>query len=140
MNAVMYIFVNKGLGMSPGKIAAQASHAAVEAFRISDERMIEKWYRGGHHTKLVMQAEDSENLKHIREYIEARGFKTHLVIDEGRTEITPFTPTALGVEIVDKDRENVQAVFGEFRTFKPDPPADASNKPSRFGWLYRSPS
>lgn len=31
---VMYIFVNKELSMSPGKVGAQAAHAAVEGYRL----------------------------------------------------------------------------------------------------------
>ncbi len=124
----MYIFINRGLGMSAGKIAAQASHAAVEAYRISDAHMVNAWYEGGHYTKLVMQADDAEQLSTIQEYIEARGFKTSLIIDEGRTEISPFSKTALGVEIVDKADDHVLATFSEFKTFKADKPVEAPKR------------
>lgn len=120
--------------MSAGKVAAQSSHAAVEAFRISDQTLIDAWYVGGHHTKLVMEARDTEHLLVIDRYIRERGFKTHLVIDEGRTEIEPHTPTALGVEIVDRDDEHVAATFGEFKTFRsprPPKPEDKAVAPAK---------
>lgn len=131
----MYIFVNKGLGMSTGKVAAQAAHAAVEGYRLScgltphqpqdglarENAEARHWYKGGHYMKLVMEANDAEHLRSIKDYIEARGFKTALIIDEGHTEIEPFTPTALGVEIVDKDHPHVQATFGEFNLFTSNP-------------------
>jgi PTH2 family peptidyl-tRNA hydrolase len=115
---VMYIFINKGLGMSSGKIAAQASHAAVEAFRISKQHLIEKWYEGGHYTKLVMQAADAENLRAIERYLDVRGVKTAMIIDEGRTEIAPHQLTALGCEIVDKDENDIEAIFSSFSLYK----------------------
>ena len=141
---VMYTFLNKGLGMSLGKAAAQASHAAVESYRISNLKMIDQWYEGGHYTKLVMQADDSEQLKTIERYLNERGFKTSLIIDEGRTEIPAFSVTALGVEIVDKSDLHVQASFESFKTYREDPPAPqpvdleiAYNTVGVFGHLTR---
>lgn len=134
----MYTFLNRGLGMSPGKLAAQASHAAVEAYRISSPKMVDAWYCGKHYTKLIMLAEDAEQLSTIQTYIEARGFRTSLIIDEGRTEIPPFSKTALGVEIVDKDDEHVLATFGEFQVYKelpklPEPSQDGNWRQWRWG-------
>lgn len=124
MKPVLYIFLNKGLGMSTGKSAAQASHAAVEAYRLSDPDLIQAWYTGNAYTKLVMEAQDEQHLHTIQKYIEERGFKTKLIIDEGRTEIRPHTATALGVEIVDKDDPHVAASFNSFRTYKDPKPTE----------------
>ncbi len=115
---VMYIFINKGLRMSSGKIAAQASHAAVEAYRISSKEKLAKWYEGGHYTKLVMQATDAENIRTIERYLNDRGVKTALIIDEGRTEVSPHSITALGCEVVDKDEGDTEAIFSEFQLYK----------------------
>jgi peptidyl-tRNA hydrolase, PTH2 family len=119
MNPVMYIFVNRGLEMTPGKIAAQAAHAAVEAFRISDQKMIDRWYRGGHHTKIVLAADDEAQMANIAHYLSERGFKSKQIIDEGRTEIKAFSRTALGVEIVNKDDPHTASTFESFKTYKP---------------------
>lgn len=114
----MYIFVNRGLGMSAGKLAAQASHAAVEAYRISALENVSKWYKGGHYTKLVMLARNSEHLDAIRTYLDKRGFKTELIIDEGMTEVDAHVKTALGVEIVDKDDEHTDKTFSAFELYR----------------------
>lgn len=127
MKPVMYVFVNRGLGMSPGKLAAQVAHAAVEAYRLSSvtpegfdpKGLVKTWYHQGH-TKIVMLAEDTEQLHHIQQYLEQppRGYLTHMVIDEGRTEVAAFTPTALGIELVDKDDSKVLEHFGHFKTYR----------------------
>lgn len=114
----MYIFVNKGLGMSTGKAAAQAAHAAVEAYRVSSREMLAHWYVGLHYKKLVMEALDATHLMTIERYLNDRGFKTRLIIDEGMTEIPAHTATALGVEVVDKDLDHVRATFQEFKLYR----------------------
>lgn len=140
MNPVMYIILNKSLGMSTGKAAAQASHAAVEAYRLSmslhperheppaahmnatplhERNEVRLWYKGGHYTKIVLEAEG--DFGHLSDYLDARGFRNALIIDEGRTEIDPFTPTAIGCAIVDKDNPHVQATFGEFKLYSNSP-------------------
>jgi PTH2 family peptidyl-tRNA hydrolase len=129
MNPVQYIIANPALKLSPGKLAAQVAHASVEGVRISakepwgnpwDTTLVNLWYRGGHYAKIVLQSDD---LQIAKEYIEARGFKTALIIDEGRTEIEPMTPTALGVQIVDKDCQHVRDTFGGFKLYQQEAPA-----------------
>ena len=132
MNAVMYIFLNKGAGMSTGKAAAQAGHAAVNAYCLSLEavasgnqtaaRVQRSWWEGGHHTKIVFEVDSAERLKTIARYINDRRFRTALSIAEGHTEVEPFTPTALGVELVDKDLPHVAATFGGFKLYRDEEP------------------
>lgn len=107
--------------MTPGKLGAQTAHAAVEAFQISDPKLLEDWYLGGHYCKLVMSADDDTHLMIIKTYIEERGFKTKLIIDEGHTEIRPHSATALGVEVVDRDDLHTAATFGDFKLYKEMP-------------------
>jgi peptidyl-tRNA hydrolase len=111
MNPVMYIFVNKGLGMSSGKMAAQASHAAVLAAKGSKSKMLREWNNGGHYCKLVMEVSNANELMMKERYFKERGFKTFIVIDEGLTEDTTFVPTALGIEVVDKDNVHTHNTF-----------------------------
>lgn len=126
----MYIFINKGLRMSPGKIAAQAGHAAVEAALISNgitvgsrittekARLWDAWRQGLHYAKYVMEARDNEHLRDIQTYLQARGFETVLILDEGHTEVPPISPTALGVALVDKDDPHTAATFSTFSLYR----------------------
>lgn len=104
--------------MSVGKSCSQASHAAVEAFRISKVDKLAEWYKGKHYTKLVMQARDENHLQNIQDYLTARGFKSEMIIDEGLTEIDSIVKTALGVEVVDKDDEHTEATFSTFELYR----------------------
>jgi len=115
---VMYIFVNKGLGMSSGKMAAQVAHAAIEGYILSDPKLIKEWRYGKHYTKLVMQARDATHLTTIQRYLLDRGVKCELIIDEGMTEIDPHVSTALGVEIVDKEDPHIEATFSTFELYR----------------------
>jgi peptidyl-tRNA hydrolase len=125
----MYLFINEGLRMSPGKIAAQAGHAAVEAALLSNGyagepmteekgRLWDAWRQGGHYMKLVMSARDTQHLLTIERYLRDRGFRTALIIDEGHTEIDPHQPTALGVAVVDKDDPHTEATFSSFQLLR----------------------
>lgn len=147
MRAAMYLFINKGLNMSPGKIAAQAGHAAVEATLLSHpwvpqpEMMpyVEKdvdsltalwdaWRQGLHYAKYVMEARDNEHLRDIQTYLEARGFRTVLILDEGHTEVPPISPTALGVALVDKDDPHTEATFSSFKLYREPRPRQETDQ------------
>lgn len=104
--------------MSTGKVASQASHAAVEAFRVSKVDKLAEWYKGGHYAKLIMQARDENHLRTISEYINNRGFRVEHIIDEGLTEIEPHQLTAIGVELVDKDDPHTLETFSTFELYK----------------------
>lgn len=122
MNPCQYIILNKGAKMSTGKAAAQAAHASVEAYIATPDNNTKRvWHKGGHYMKVVLEAQDADDLIVKQKYIEDRGFATKLIIDEGRTEIDPFTPTALGVEILDKDHPHVAATFSSFKLYKDEP-------------------
>ena len=140
MRPARYIFLNKGLGMSAGKCAAQAAHAetlAMNAFVgerhdcdvdwvLQQETLWSKWFGDGHYAKYVMAASDATQMFTIKHYLEERGFECYLVVDEGHTEDTYFVPTAMAVELVDKDDERTASIFGEFRMYRdrvdrPDP-------------------
>lgn len=121
MRPALYVFVNRGLGMSAGKIAAQVVQASIGAYRITPKPNREAWWgdeRGNHHATYVMLARDEMHLAFIERYIRERGFKTFMMIDEGMTEIEPITPTALAVEVVDKDDEHTDATFSIFQLYR----------------------
>jgi peptidyl-tRNA hydrolase len=122
--------------MSTGKAAAQAGHAAVEAYKLTPDNNTKRmWHCGGHYAKIVLEAPSAEFLLYAERYINDRGFKTALIIDEGRTEIDKLLPTALGVEVLDKDNSHVAATFSVFDLYKdkrPPPPEPAPEPVS--GW------
>ena len=120
VDPAMYLFANSEVGMSRGKLAAQIAHAAVEAYRITPEgsNLLRLWYAGGHYKKLVMDGGDASHLQVIERYLRDRGFNTVLIVDEGHTEVAPLTPTALGVEIVDKNNYHVSATFSTFNVLR----------------------
>lgn len=152
MKPARYIFLNQGLEMSSGKCGAQCAHAEMLAMhdywanteyrpkidpvdRIwldAQYELYKIWKGGGHYVKYVMKAEDSVQMYTVERYLEDRGFKTYLVIDEGRTEGTYMVPTAMAVELVDKDDERVASIFGEFRMYRDKP--SQSNEPLSWNW------
>lgn len=148
MKPARYIFLNQGLGMSSGKCAAQAAHA--ETLAVQDLldgiaknettwadaqfKLWDQWFGHGHYAKYVMKATDSTQMFTLKHYLEERGFRCYLVVDEGHTEDTYFVPTAMAVELVDKDDERTASIFGEFRRYK-DKPEPQKEKT----WLQRIP-
>lgn len=118
--------------MSPGKVAAQAAHAETLAmhellkgsadadWNQAQHEFYTKWYGDGHYTKYVMLAEDTAQLYSIERYLNEvpRMLKTYLVIDEGHTEGTYMVPTAMSVELVDKDDQRISSIFSTFRLYK----------------------
>lgn len=126
MRPAQYIIVNKGAGMSAGKMAAQAAHAAVEGVRVTQEtetgqKLLNLWNRGGHYMKLVMEVPDESTLRNAHHYIQERGFKSVMIVDEGHTEVEPLTATAIGVEIVDKDWPHAAETFSVFKLYRDEP-------------------
>lgn len=130
-NPVQYIFANRGACMSPAKLAAQVAHAAVLSAFDSEPELVKQWMTSGHYTKIVLLAEDEQQLDNIQEYLKERGIDTYMVIDEGRTEVRPFTKTAMACGIVDKSDEKIQGIFGEFKTYKELPKPRLERTPCR---------
>lgn len=117
-NPVIYIFLNKSLGMSVGKSAAQSAHAAVFAAAASDESKQQLWRVSPHKTIIVLEARDEAHIRNISTYIEQRGFASNLIVDEGVNEIDPHTITALSTQILDKNDDSVSLTFSTFKLYK----------------------
>lgn len=116
MRPVLYVVANKGLNMSPGKLAAQVAHATmgiaikgITKFGIPD---LQPWFTEPHRWVIILEGEDEMHLTNIREYLGDRGVNTYAVIDEGVNEIRPFSITALGVQILDKDSPEASYLSG----------------------------
>lgn len=90
------IIVNKKLGMSQGKIAAQVAHAAFNAGRKADEEIVKKWMEFGH-CKIVLQVETPQEIVDLKELADKCQLPTAMIIDEGMNEIPTDSITALGI-------------------------------------------
>lgn len=84
------------LGMSPGKLAAQAAHAAVRTVAVTPTDMLDTWERNGC-TKVVLEVWDEETLIKLYKLAVAAYLPAVIIADEGRTEVKPGSLTALGI-------------------------------------------
>ncbi len=96
MSYKLVIVVRKDLQLSPGKLAVQVAHAAVECVLRSKADIVEKWRREGA-KKVVLKVRNLEELLKYRELALRRGLVTVLISDAGRTEIPAGTITCLGI-------------------------------------------
>jgi peptidyl-tRNA hydrolase len=105
MKPIIYVIANKALNMSAGKLAAQVGHAVAASILLSPHGDRDNWDKAVHKWMIVLEGENAEHLYSIERYLTDRGVHADIVIDEGVNEIRPFTPTALGVQILDKDED-----------------------------------
>jgi len=85
--------------MSPGKAAAQASHAAVSAAekaRRNNPRWWKEWFESGQR-KVVLKTSSKDELLNLEKKAKDLGLPTALISDMGLTELEPGTITALGI-------------------------------------------
>ncbi|RLG77589.1 MAG: peptidyl-tRNA hydrolase [Thermoprotei archaeon] len=103
------IVVRSDIKMSKGKLATQVAHAAVEAtlrtLKIKPE-WVECWLSQGQ-KKVVLKVNNLDELLKIKEDAQRNSLIAVLVVDAGRTELPPETPTAVGIgpapaELIDK--------------------------------------
>lgn len=90
------IILREDLGMSPGKAAAQACHASIAAYEVSDIEDIDKWKREGV-TKIVLGVSNEHHLINCYKLASAHELSCSLIADEGRTEVSPGSITAVGI-------------------------------------------
>ena len=103
------IVIRVDLGMSTGKIAAQAAHAAVSAAE-ECRRMKPEWFRDWleeGQKKVVLRVSGLEELKRLYDQARSLGLPASIVEDAGLTEVPAGTVTALGIgpapsELVDR--------------------------------------
>ena len=95
----MVIVVRTDLGMSVGKMVAQACHAAVMASEESKKTRTKHWRRwmdtGGR--KVALEAESLEEVEALAYKAEELDITNVLIQDAGHTEVPPGTVTCLGL-------------------------------------------
>ena len=93
------ILIRVDLGMSVGKIAAQAAHAAVSAAE-ECRRIKPEWFRAWleeGQKKVVLRISGLEELKRLHDQAKSLGLPTSIIEDAGLTEVPAGTITALGI-------------------------------------------
>jgi len=103
------IVVRKDLKMGKGKIAAQASHAAVTSCEIARKKFkdwYKAWLKNGQ-CKIVLKVNSEKELLQLKHDAEKLGLPTALIRDCGLTQVSPGVITCLGIgpapsELIDK--------------------------------------
>lgn len=105
----MCIVLRLDLGMSTGKLIAQASHAAVGASELGKKENHKAWVRwrdeGG--KKVALEAESLEEIQELIAKADELDVVRVVIQDAGLTEVPPGTVTALGLgpdraDVIDK--------------------------------------
>ena len=95
----MVIVVRTDLGMSVGKMIAQACHAAVACSEQAKKTHSKQWarWRDEGAKKVALEAESFEELKELTSKAEQLDIVYVLIQDAGHTEVAPGTTTCLGL-------------------------------------------
>ena len=106
------IVVNKSLGMSQGKLAAQVAHASILSMFEAPEGIVCGWLDNSY-PKIVLQVESTQDLLDLQEKANELNLPSSLVIDEGRTELSNGSITCLGIG--PSTKELIDEVTGKLR-------------------------
>jgi PTH2 family peptidyl-tRNA hydrolase len=90
------ILVRDDLKLTKGKMAAQASHASVEAVLRSDKDDATVWRNQGM-KKAILKVADEKELRAYKQHAEDAGLVVALITDAGHTHLSPGTVTCLGI-------------------------------------------
>ena len=85
----MVVVVRTDLGISKGKMAAQAAHAAVNCAlksKKSDSSNFKKWFDEGQ-KKVVVKGQNESTLRDLQQHAREVGLVSSLVTDAGLTEV-----------------------------------------------------
>lgn len=112
MSYKQVILVRHDLKLAKGKMAAQASHASVEAVLKSHKDDLAKWKDDGM-KKSVLKVAGKDELLQYKRKAEDAGLVVALIRDAGHTHIPSGTITCLGIG-PDKE-EKINAVTGDLK-------------------------
>ncbi|MBR9682928.1 peptidyl-tRNA hydrolase [Candidatus Woesearchaeota archaeon] len=90
------ILIRQDLKLPKGKLAAQASHASVDAVLKSDETTIKAWRAEGM-AKIVLKVKDQTQLVKLFQQAKDNDLTASLITDAGKTVIAPGTKTAVAI-------------------------------------------
>lgn len=97
------LILRSDLGMSAGKMAAQAAHASLLAYEAASTEARRAWRRSGG-KKVVLRVRTLKELLALRDGALRSGLPHGLVEDAGHTELPPGTVTALGIGPAEEGR------------------------------------
>jgi len=95
----MVIVARTDLNLSPGKLAAQVAHAAVECAlntKITKPKWFKKWMDAGG-KKAVVKVESVDDFYPLKKKAKHLDIVSYIVVDAGHTEIPVGTETVLGI-------------------------------------------
>ena len=95
----MVIVTRKDLSLSPGKIAAQVAHAAVDCAletKKKNSKWFTKWMREGA-KKAVVKTENVDDFFLLETKARKLSIYASIITDAGHTEIPAGTKTVLGI-------------------------------------------
>ena len=90
------ILARMDLKMSKGKLAAQVSHASVEAALRSHKDDLTTWRKLGM-KKVVLKVKNLDELLDYKQKAEDTGLIAAIITDAGHTELAPGTITCLAI-------------------------------------------
>ena len=95
----MCIVLRLDLGMSTGKLIAQACHAAVGSSELGKKENHKAWrrWRDEGAKKVALEAESLEEIEELAKKANELDIVNILIQDAGHTEVPPGTVTALGL-------------------------------------------
>ena len=106
------ILVRDDLNLPKGKLAAQSSHASVDATLKSDKKIVDLWKKEGA-KKIILKIKDEKELFKYKQMAEDIGLKTALITDAGYTVLEPGTITCLGIGPDEEDK--IDKVSGKLK-------------------------
>ncbi|KAF7713842.1 Peptidyl-tRNA hydrolase 2 [Penicillium ucsense] len=97
----LVLVVRTDLGMTKGKIAAQASHATLACYKYfithkPDSPILRRWEQGGQ-AKIALQIKSEDDLLLLQAQAMSLGLCARVIQDAGRTQIASGSRTVLGV-------------------------------------------
>lgn len=92
-NLKQALVIDTELGMSTGKMIAQASHGSLNAYIKADEEIRKEWLDGG--GKKIVLKKGSASFDEMAEQAERLNIPYEKVVDAGLTEVPSGTETAI---------------------------------------------
>ncbi|MFO7619373.1 MAG: peptidyl-tRNA hydrolase Pth2 [Thermoplasmata archaeon] len=95
----MVIVVRNDIKLSPGKMAAQVAHAAVNCALSAKKNYrdyFDEWYDEGQ-KKIVVKVKGLDELRELQALARAAKLPHSLITDAGHTQLPPGTVTCLGI-------------------------------------------